>query len=51
MIESLDGNPFLVMALGVASSLVVLGIWGVLAWAVVHLIGKHEGNRKRVGHT
>ena len=51
MIESLPGNPFFVMALSIAISLLVLGVWGLLAWAVVHLIGRHEGNRKRVGHT
>jgi hypothetical protein len=50
MIESLSGNPFFVMALGIATSLCVLGIWGLLAWAVVHIIGRHEDNRKRVGH-
>jgi hypothetical protein len=49
MIESLDGSPCLVLALGIATSLFVLGLWGLLAWAVVHLIARHEGSRKRVG--
>ena len=48
MIGSLYGSPFLVLGVGIATSLFVLGLWGVLAWAVVHLIAKHEGSRKRV---
>jgi hypothetical protein len=45
MIESLVGNPFFVMALGIASSFFVLGIWGLLAWGVVRLLSRHGRGR------
>jgi hypothetical protein len=45
MIESVDGSPFFVMALGIAIGLFVLGIWGVLAWAVVHLLSRRARGR------
>jgi hypothetical protein len=45
MIESIYGSGLLVLALWIATSLFVLGFWGLLAWAVVHLLSRRGGGR------
>lgn len=42
MIESIYGSGLLVLGLWIATSLFVLGFWGALAWAVVHLLSRRE---------
>ena len=42
MMESLYGNGLVVLGLWVSMSLVMLLIWGLLAWAVVNILSRRR---------
>jgi hypothetical protein len=51
MMDSLYGNGLLLLGLWVSTSLVMLFIWGVLAWAVVNTLSRQRFGRRWAGAT
>ena len=51
MMETLYGNGLLLLGLWVSTSLVMLLIWGVLAWAVVNILSRQRFGRRWAGAT
>jgi hypothetical protein len=45
MMESLYGNGLVLLGLWVSMSLVMLFIWGLLAWAVVNILSRRRFRR------
>jgi hypothetical protein len=51
MMESLYGNGLVLLGLWVSMSLVMLFIWGLLAWAVVSVLSRRRFRRTWAGAT
>jgi hypothetical protein len=49
MLGSMYGNGLVLVGLWVATSLVVLFLWGVLAWAVVTMLSRRGSARNDAG--
>lgn len=49
MMESLGTNSLVLSGLWVATSLLMLLVWGLLAWAVVSILSRQEFGRRRAG--
>ena len=49
MIESFYGNGLLLLGLWTATSIIMVFLWGLLAWAVVNLIARRGPRRRRAG--
>ncbi len=49
MLGSMYGNGLVLVGLWVATSLVVLCLWGVLAWAVVTMLSRRGSARNEAG--
>jgi hypothetical protein len=48
MMESLYANNLVLSGLWVATSLLMLLVWGLLAWAVVSILSRRGFGRRRV---
>jgi hypothetical protein len=54
MLDSIYGNGLMLLGLWVATSLVMLYLWGLLAWVVVVMLSRrdpHENDQLRINRS